>query len=158
MDSNNQITFAEKMRTTSDNKKSEIEKLIEEKYNERMLKQQTRITEVRDQLFTTLTAKYHDTIKKGINNAATTAKREKYINFSRDDFRANCHGVGFPQQVMADWLKEMCDPESIYVPVAEEDVYDKNNKIIWNKGCKMHFQGVSYDVWNNKAFTTVFTW
>ena len=31
-------------------KKSEIEKLIEEKYNERMLKQQTRIAEVRDKL------------------------------------------------------------------------------------------------------------
>ena len=149
---NIQESFADKMRNTSENKKSEIEKLIEEKYNERVAKQKTRAAEVRDVLFTTLTNKYHDTIKKGINNAAKSGERVKYINFTRDDFRANCHGVGFPQQVMADWLKEMCDPESIYIPIATED------NEWWKKGTKMHFLGVKYEVWNNKAFTAVFSW
>ena len=150
--STTQMTFAEKMRTTSTEKKAEIEAMIAEKVAAREARQEERAAEVRDELFTTLTAKYHDTIKRGINNAARNGKREKFINFAREDFKANCHGVGFPQQVQAAWLKEMCDPESKYLPVAEEA------NEWWAEGDKMHFQGVEFDVWNNKAFTVVFTW
>ena len=147
-----QVSFAEKMRATSETKKAEIESIIADKVAQRKAKMEDHAAEVRDEMFTTLTAKYHDTIKRGINNAARAGRREKYINFARDDFKANCHGLGFPQHVMADWLKEMCNPESKYLPVAEED------NEWWNAGDKMHFQGVNYDVWNNKAFTTVFKW
>ena len=150
--STTQMSFAEKMRTTSTEKKAEIETMIAEKVAARESKQQDRAAEVRDELFTSLTAKYHDTIKRGINNAARIGKREKFINFARDDFKANCHGVGFPQQVQADWLKEMCNPDSKYLPLAEE----ANDW--WVEGEKMHFQGVEFDVWNNKAFTVVFSW
>ena len=150
--STTQMSFAEKMRTTSTEKKAEIEAMIAEKVAAREAKQEERAAEVRDELFTALTAKYHDTIKRGINNAARNGKREKFINFAREDFKANCHGVGFPQQVQAAWLKEMCNPESKYLPLAEEA-----NE--WSsEGEKMHFQGVDFDVWNNKAFTVVFTW
>lgn len=150
--STTQISFAEKMRATSTEKKAEIETMIAEKVATRESKQQDRSAEVRDKLFTSLTAKYHDTIKRGINNAARNGKREKFINFARDDFKANCHGVGFPQQAQADWLKEMCNPDSKYLPIAEE----ANDW--WVEGEKMHFQGVEFDVWNNKAFTVVFSW
>lgn len=150
--STTQMSFAEKMRSTSTEKKAEIEAMIAEKVAAREAKQEERAAEVRDELFTSLTAKYHDTIKRGINNAARNGKREKFINFARDDFKANCHSVGFPQQVQADWLKEMCNPESKYLPIAEE----ANDW--WVEGEKMHFQGVDFDVWNNKAFTVVFSW
>ena len=150
--STTQMSFAEKMRSTSTEKKAEIEAIIAEKVAAREVKQEERAAEARDELFTSLTAKYHDTIKRGINNAARSGKREKFINFARDDFKANCHGVGFPQQVQAAWLKEMCNPESKYLPLAEE----ANDW--WVEGEKMHFQGVDFDVWNNKAFTVVFSW
>lgn len=150
--STTQMSFAEKMRSTSTVKKAEIEAMIAEKVAAREAKQEERAAEVRDELFTTLTSKYHDTIKRGINNAARNGKREKFINFARDDFKANCHGVGFPQQVQADWLKEICNPESKYLPLAEE----ANDW--WAEGEKMHFQGVDFNVWNNKAFTVVFSW
>ena len=150
--STTEVSFAEKMRITSETKKAEIESIIADKVAQRKAKMEDHAAEVRDEMFTTLTAKYHDTIKRGINNAARGGRREKYINFARDDFKANCHGLGFPQKVMDDWLKEMCNPESKYLPVAEED------NEWWNAGDKMHFQGVEYDVWNNKAFTTVFNW
>jgi hypothetical protein len=150
--STTQMSFAEKMRTTSTEKKAEIEAIVAEKVAERAAKLQERAAEVRDELFTKLTLKYHDTIKRGINNAARNGKSEKYINFARDDFKANCHGVGFPQQVQFDWLKEMCNPESKYLPLAEEA------NEWWAEGEKMHFQGVEFNVWNNKAFTVVFKW
>lgn len=146
------MSFADKMRTTSDDKMAEIEAIIADKVAARKLHQEGREDEVRNEMFVALTTKYHDTIKRGINNAAKAGKREKYMNFARDDFKANCHGLGFPQQVQTDWLKEMCNPDSKYLPVAEE----ANDW--WAEGDKMHFQGVEYDVWNNKAFTVVFKW
>tara|TARA_Y100000748_G_C15463854_1_gene476058 strand:- start:1038 stop:1493 length:456 start_codon:yes stop_codon:yes gene_type:complete len=150
--STTQMSFAEKMRSTSDLKKEEIEAMISQKLEERQSKEKERIHEVREKLFTTLTEKYHKLIARGINNAAVKGKREKYINFTRDDFKANCKGVGFPQEVQAAWLNEMCNPESKFLPVAEED----DNW--WTKGDKMDFNGVEFKVWNNKVFTVVFTW
>ncbi len=150
--STTQMSFAEKMRSTSTEKKAEIEAMIAKKVAARDAKNNERAAEVRNELFTSLTDKYHDTIKRGISNAARYGKQEKYINFSRDDFKANCRGVGFPQQVAEEWLKEMCNPDSKYLPVAEEE------NAWWGEGEKMHFQGVEFVVWNNKAFTIVFTW
>ncbi len=146
-----QNSFAEKMRTTSTKKRAEIEAMIAVKVATRMEKEK-HAKEVRDDLFTNLTAKYHDTIKRGIYNAARNGKRNKYINFVREDFKANFPGVGFPQQVQADWLNEMCNPDSIYLPVAQEA------NEWWEDGEKMHFKGVDFDVWNNKAFTVLFSW
>lgn len=150
---NTQMSFAEKMRSTSTEKKEEIEAMIAEKVATREAKQKERAAQVCDELFTNLTAKYHDTIKRGINNAARNGKREKFINFAREDFKANCYGVGFPQQVQTKWLDEMCNPESKYLPLADE-----SNTDWWAEGEKMHFKGVEFDVWNNKAFTVVFRW
>lgn len=146
------ISFAEKMRSTSDEKKSEIEAIISEKVAMREAIREEQVVTVRNELFTILTAKYHDIIKRGIKNAACKGKHEKFINFAREDFKANCRGVGFPQQVQADWLEEMCNPDSKYLPIAEEA------NEWWTEGEKMHFQGVEFDVWNNKAFTVVFKW
>lgn len=146
------MSFAEKMRSTSDEKKSEIEAIIAEKVAMREAIREEQVATVRNELFTILTAKYHDIIKRGIKNAARNGKREKYINFAREDFKANCHGVGFPQEVQEAWLNEMCNPGSKYLPVAGDDNEG------WSEGDKMHFEGVEFNVWNNKAFTVVFKW
>ena len=146
------MSFAEKMHTTSVDKKAEIEAVIAEKIAAREANQKERVNQVRDQLFSQLTAKYHDTLTRGIYNAARNGKQQKFINFAREDFKANCSGMGFPHEVKSDWLSEMCNPDSKYLPVAED-----SNKW-WAKGEKMHFQGIDFKVWNNKAFTVVFTW
>ena len=145
-------SFDEKIRVATNEKKDEIEKATEEKNaaREKMIKE--RAEEVRTDMFNKLTAKYHDTIKRGICNEAKKGKNVKYINFARDDFKANCQGLGFPQQLKTNWLNEMCNPESEFLPTAKED--DE----WWSAGDKMHFQGVTFDVWNNKAFTVVFKW
>ena len=150
--STQQMTFADKMRSTSTLKKTEIEETIALKVVAAHAKRQERIDQVRNEFFTALTNKYHDTIKRGICNAATKGHNQKYINFTRDDFKANCPGLGFPQQLLADWLREMTNPDSIYLPIASSD----DNW--WNTGDKMHFHGINFDVWNNKAFTVVFSW
>ena len=100
----------------------------------------------RHELMVTLTEKYHGTVKRGIENASRAGKREKFINFTFEDFKANCSGLGTPKDVMRMWINEMCDPESKYVPVSEEG------------GNKIHFLGLTADIWGGKTFTTRFTW
>ena len=146
------MNFADKIRVTSEEKKAQIDAVVQEKLRLRNEEQLARSDDVRTQLFKDLTNKYHDTIRRGIGNAANNGKREKYINFARDDFKANCHGVGFPQEVQAAWLNEMCNPLSDFLPLATE------SSEWWSVGEKMHFHGVTFNVWNNKAFTVHFSW
>ena len=165
------MTFADKMRVAATEKQVENEKTAldakeakkaewEAKKAEREVKKALReandvikAEKIRDELFVSATAKYHDTIKRGINNAASKGLTVRRINFDRDHFKANCNGGGYPSAVLTDWLAEMCNPDSKYLPIAEED-----NGNGWGVGDKMHFEGVKCDVWNNKAFTVVFTW
>jgi hypothetical protein len=134
------MSFADKMRNISkaESKISEKKKLSEEELAARMEK-------IKDEKFKFLTEKYLDTILRGIENAARKGLNEKYINFSRDDFKANCKGLGFPNQFQGKWLDEMKNPESAYLPTLED-------------GSKPSLEGISFDIWNNSAFTTHFTW
>ena len=100
--------------------------------------------EVRDELFAFITEKYLIDVRESIFRAAKKGAREKYINFNRDDFKANFPGMGTPAQVQRAWLTEMCNPESKY--------------IIENDGKKLTLEGIEADVWNNSKFTTKFTW
>ena len=139
------MSFIEQMQALSIEKDNEIKKIAEEKEAARKEKEMERITHIKHQLMQTLTEKYHKSILIGIQNASKQGKREKYIKFDRTDFKANCKGLGFPQQVEAMWLEEMCNPESSYLP--EDD-----------DGNKKHFKGIEYKIWNNAKFTTHFTW
>jgi hypothetical protein len=164
------MTFADKMRVASDEKKIENEKteldakearkaVWEARKSERDAKKAVRdqndaikANEVRDGLFVAATTKYHDNIKRGIKNASDKAMRVKRINFDRNDFKGNCNGCGYPVNILAAWLVEMCNPDSKYLPVAEETTD------YWTVGEKMHFEGVKCEALNNNAFTVVFTW
>ena len=139
------MSFIEQMQALSIEKHNEIKKIAEEKEAARKEKEIKRIIHIKDELMQALTDKYHKSILIGIQNASKQGKREKYINFDREDFKANCKGLGFPKQVALIWLEEMCNPESLYLP--EDD-----------DGNKKHFKGIEYNILNNAKFTTHFTW
>ena len=100
----------------------------------------------KDELMIFLTEKYHGSVKRAIHNASQKGKREKYINFCYDDFKANMNGFGNPKAVQAIWLDEMTNPLSKYLPVNEDT------------GEKEHFVGLNWNIWGNSVFTTYFTW
>ena len=101
--------------------------------------------DVRDELFTALTEKYLVDVRESILRAARKGYREKYVNFSRDDFKANFPGLGTPAEVQRAWLTEMCNPNSKYMKTDE------------NGSC-LTLEGIEADVWNNQKFTTLFKW
>ena len=139
------MSFIEQMQALSIEKDNAIKKIAEEKEAARKEKEMKQISHTKNQLMQALTDKYHKSILIGIQNASKQGKREKYINFDREDFKANCKGLGFPKQVEMMWLEEMCTSESSYLP--EDD-----------DGNKKHFKGIKYNIWNNAKFTTHFTW
>ena len=104
-----------------------------------------RMEKIKDEKFKELTEKYISDILGGIARSAARGYREKYINFSRDDFKANCKGLGFPNEFQRLWLTEMTDPSSKYL-INEED------------GNPICLDGITFEIWNNGAFTTVFKW
>jgi len=99
----------------------------------------------RDEVMTFLTQKYLKSTRESIIRAAKKGINEKYINFARDDFKANFPGLGTPKEFQSDWLTEMCNPESKYFNGDEELK-------------KMCLDGIKFDIWNNSSFTTHFTW
>mgnify|MGYP001166174564 CR=1 FL=1 len=150
-------TFADKIKSNSGIKREKIEEEIAHRVQVRQEEREKHEISVRNELFHKLTNKYHPTITHCIVNASNKGNREKFINFDRNDFKANCHGLGYPQQVMENWLKEMCSPDSIYLPVCTNYISTNYNNW-WKEGDKMHFEGIQFEVWNNKAFTTKFSW
>lgn len=95
-----------------------------------------------------LTDKYHPLLKNGLEQAAHNGRREKYMNFVRDDFKANFPSLGTPAQMARMWLCEMTTEDSKYIP--------------YKQGCEDNgtdnFKGLEFDVWNNLAFTVKLTW
>ena len=136
------MNFAGQLRIKSIHSERKINAAIEKKIRE----EKERREKVKHEKFVFLTKKYHEVIMFGLDHAASRGKYEKYINFDREDFKANCPGLGNPREFQALWLSEMTNPESSYVPI---------NPLT---GEKRDFQGIKYDIWNNGAFTTVFTW
>lgn len=139
------MSFIEQMQKMSIEKKQEIMEKTQQNSEEAKFAHEKRVAEVKDALMKKLTDKYFMSVKAGIESSARKGKFEKYMNFCRDDFKANCNGLGFPNQVQRMWIAEMCDPESVYL------LTDEN-------GDKMHLQGVHASIWNNGAYTTVFSW
>ena len=139
------MSFIEQMKSLSIEEDTKLKKEKEIKEKAIKDKEEKRKEDVKHELMIKLTRKYHGSIKRGIENASKQGKREKYINFDRNEFKANCKGLGFPQEIEKMWLEEMCNPESPYLPSDENEV-------------KIHFQGISYNIWNNTSFTTHFKW
>ena len=112
---------------------------------EKAKKKEQRIKQVKEDKFKMFNEKYFDMIERKIKNMSVKGRREAYINFEWDDFKANCHGLGNPKQFQRLWINEVTNPDSIYLPKDE----DGNPKCL---------QGLRADIWGNGAFTTHFTW
>ena len=98
-------------------------------------------------MYKKLTEKYHSIIKNGIISAAKQGKREKYINFDKNDFKANFPGLGYPKDIQENWLEDVItNPSSDFLPRH----YDTD--------MPEHLNGLIYEIWNNKKFTTKFSW
>ena len=102
-----------------------------------------------DEMLTKLTDKYHPLLKKGLEQAARKGQREKYMNFERDDFKANFPTLGTPAEMASRWLCEVATEDSKYLPFKQDN--ENNNE-------REHFKGLNFDIWNNGAFTIHFTW
>ena len=98
-----------------------------------------------EELMIRLTEEYHSKLKDAIKRAAEDGKCEKYMNLRYEHFKANHDGFGNPAQVQSSWLKEMTNPESKYLKVTDGEDLE----------C---LEGLTWDIWGNSAFTTVFKW
>ena len=170
-------TFIERMQCLA-NDKDAVQKTYADEY---LKKKNAR----KDQLFKTLTFKYYDEIKKSIENASKHGRQYAYMNFDRDDFKANFNGLGSPAQFQRLWLIELCNPDSKYLklysweqPNIRMDNWYKESSNVANgivyaslnhpsgsafnnntaSQIRDSFKGLNYDVWNNAKFTTVFSW
>ena len=132
------MSFIERMRLTANN-----EFIVSETYRK---ERECAMAKRKHEMFTELTEKYYLYIKKAIVEASLHGKTTKYMNFFREDFKANFDGLGKPCEFQKMWLEELCNPDSSYIPIDP----------ITNK--KEHFEGLKFEVWNNRSFTTVFTW
>ncbi len=80
--------------------------------------------------------------------AAQRGSKEKFMNFEKNDFKANCEGLGFPKDVQRLWLEEVIlnKDEDKFLPVDEIT------------GERDHLHGINFEIWNNAKFTTRFHW
>lgn len=125
---------------------AERSKIVEEEQSEKQKHFEESKSKRLDEIMTRLTEKYHPLLKKGLSQAAHAGRREKYMNFERDDFKANFPTLGTPVEMAVRWIQEMVKEDSKYLPFREgtED--------------REHFKGLEFDVWNNKAFTIHLKW
>ena len=143
MSLSNKKTFIEELINIYNNNKKKIDnriKISKEEFD--ILKNNKE-----EEIFKFLTNKYHKIIKDSITYSANKGKREKYINFDRNDFKANFPSLGYPNEIQKRWLDNVItNPSSHILPMNESnDIPD-------------HLNGLSYEIWNNASFTTYFTW
>jgi len=135
------MSFIEQMRTLAIQEADIVEKDNQKKTN----KQEQRANQVKEEKFKMLNEKYFDMIQRKIKNMSSKGKREAFINFTWEDFKANCDGLGNPKYFMRLWIDEITNPDSIYLPKDQ----DGNTKSL---------HGLNANIWSNRAFTTHFTW
>ena len=127
---------------------TERSKVVDEERVEKQRRFQEAKDKRLDEMMVKLTDKYHPLLKKGLEQAAHAGRREKYMNFTRDDFKANFPTLGTPAEMASRWLSEVTTEESKYLPI-KEGSDDKERD---------HFKGLTFDVWNNSVFTVHFKW
>jgi len=128
-------TFIEKIR--KETKEYHLKSTIEEKLV---------FEEKKDALMVKLTLLYHDKIIRSISGAAKKGKSEKYMNFNYEDFKGNYPGLGKPSLFQDMWLQEMANPSSKYL-----EINDDGEKL-------QCLEGITWNIWGNAKFTTVFQW
>ena len=157
------MTFIERMRDMATDEEAVAKTYADElEYNKNVRK---------ERLFYSLTFKYYDKIKEGIENASKHGRQYLYMNFNREDFKANFPGLGNPSKIQRQWLSELCNPNSKYLEgcswkqsISNKNVKDSHSVFYKHKNKtqdtikKESFEGLNYDVWNNAKFTTVFSW
>jgi hypothetical protein len=127
------LSFIQEMQTIA-NDESLQDKMKEEDFKQRQNK-------FKHELFLKLSNKYYWLIVEGIKYASMSGKTYKYINFYREDFKANFPGVGNPVSIQEQWLDELIKEDSKYIPIGGRSLI-----------------GLQYNIWNNRSFTTVLSW
>ena len=140
------MSFADDMKKLAIEREKEIQEKNEELMRIKLEKLAERQLEVKREKFNLLNEKYFLSIRNNILKAASQGKREKHMNFDRNDFKANCPGLGGVVQFQSMWLNEITNPKSKYLLIDADSCQP------------LHISGISYDIWNNAAFTTVFSW
>ena len=129
------MSFAEILAQKSISAAKKIDELNKRKKEEFEKKKSDRFAE----LMTALTVKYHLQIKKALWDAASNGRREKYMNFDYNDFKANFPGLGKPSGICSIWLNHMTRTDSPYSPSSP---FIKDNK--WH----ISINGKSYELPN----------
>jgi len=104
--------------------------------------------------FVYLTDKYFEIIIISIFHKSNKGERVKYMNFDKNDFKANFPGLGYPKEFMRSWFNELSDPNSKYLP----DIYIKDYFEYSDSKKKISLQGIDISIWNNGSNTVVFKW
>lgn len=134
------LTFIDQMRNIA-NDDALAKRIIAEQLQEKQEQLKEKQNEVKHCLFMNLTNKYYNFITEAIKYASLSGRTYKHMNFFRNDFKANFPGLGNPVQIQEEWLTELCRENSVYIPP--------------NGRCLI---GLKFTIWNNRSFTTVFTW
>ena len=133
-------TFIEQMCEIA-NDKSLAQQFLDKEREEKQEKFREEQEKIKHALFLKLSTKYYYLIVEAIRLASLSGRTYKYINFCRDDFKANFPGVGNPVKIQEDWLNELCKEGSQYIPMSAPCL-----------------NGLKFEIWNNRSFTTVFNW
>ena len=102
------------------------------------------LLKIKDELFNKLSAIYLNDILLGINRANERGKSVQHINHNREDLKVKYRDLGTPADLMREWLNEVKNPNSKYVLKEDDKV--------------LCLEGVEAYVWNNRRFTTEYTW
>jgi hypothetical protein len=135
-------TFAEKMNKIA---QDALEHHAVENEGQAASNKADRIETVKKTKFEFFKEKYLESIIGGIERTAAKGENKKFVNFNREDFKANCYGLGFPHEFLRMWLTEVSNPNSIYA-LENED------------GSPRCLEGIKFSIWNNQKFTVVFEW
>lgn len=99
----------------------------------------------KERLFNHISEKYLEDIHYAIVRAKKRGKSEQFMNHERCDFNTKIRGLGTPAQLMREWIKELKNPNSKF---AIKDI----------NGNSINLNGINAFVWNNKKFTTEYSW
>ena len=133
-------TFIEDMREIA-NDKTLAQQILDKEREEKEEKFRQEQEKVKHELFLKLSKKYYSLIAEAIRLASLSGRTYKYMNFYREDFKANFPGVGNPVKIEEEWLNELCKEGSQYIPFGGRCL-----------------NGLKFSIWNNRSFTTLLSW
>jgi hypothetical protein len=120
----------------------DIARKAEERRKEKKLQ---RIKDAREEIFYKLSDIYLNEIHGGIKRSTENGKTIQHMNHSREDLKVKCKELGTPAEIFRQWLNEVKNPDSKFILKGDD-------------GNKICLDGVEAYVWNNRKFTTEYTW